>query len=86
MKRKGITRRVTKKQKEKMRSHFVKKKQKIVWDQLCVAELKLVSNELHSECAYSDRPRKSCEGCFFNRKKKRILKEDNNEKIYNRKT
>lgn len=92
MKRKGITRRVTKKQKEKMRSHFVKKKQKIVWDQLCVAELKLVSNELYLQCDYVDRPKKTikeasyCEGCSYNRRKKRVLKEDNNEKIYNRKT
>ena len=75
MKRKGnISRRATKKQVMKMRSHFVKKKQEIVWDQLCVAELKLVSNELYLECAYSDRPRKSCEGCYFNRRKKRVIK------------
>lgn len=75
MKKKGVTRRVTKKQIEKMRSHFVKKKQEIIWDQLCIAELKLVSNELYLQCDYKEKPKKSCEGCFYNRRKKRILKE-----------
>lgn len=80
MKRKGIIhRRATKKQVEKMRSHFVKKKQETVWDQLCVAELKLVSDELYLQCDYTNRPEKNCDSCFYNRRKKRILKEKKND-------
>jgi hypothetical protein len=76
MKKKSATRRVTKKQVEKMRSHFFKKKGIIVWDNFCVAHLKIVSdNGMFEKCDYEEKPKKSCEGCYYNRRKKRVIED-----------
>lgn len=74
MKRKGVTRRVTKKHKEKMRTHFVKKKKKYEYDQFCVAFLKMVNNNgMFKACRVEEKPEESCEGCVYNRRKKRAV-------------
>ena len=67
--------RATKAQVEKMRKQFQKKKGTIVYDNFCVAFLKMVSDKLFESCTVEDRPEKNCEGCFFNRRKKRIVKD-----------
>ena len=74
MKRKGVTRRVTKKHKEKMRSQLKKKTGEIVWDQFCVAFMKMVSgNGMFKACQVEEKPEESCEGCTYNKRKKRVV-------------
>ena len=65
--------RATKKQREKMRKHFIKpKKRKIEWDQFCIAYMKMVDNNgMFHACKFPDKPKDSCVGCKNNKKMKR---------------
>ncbi len=59
-----------------MRSQLTKKKQVIVWDQFCVAYMRIVSDKIFKACTAEEKPEKSCNNCVNNKRKKRILHEE----------
>ena len=65
--------RATKAQVEKMRKQFKKKKGTIVYDNFCVAFLRLISDDLFKACTVENKPEESCEDCYYNRRKKRVI-------------
>ena len=83
MKRKGFSKgRATKTQVKKMRKQFAKKTGTIVWDQFCVAFMKMVNNNgMFKTCQVEEKPKESCEGCFYNRRKKRVIKDKVRHKV-----